>query len=861
MDSVSEARDRRLPLAGVWDLTWTEAGACARPRDLDALEVRWLPAPVPGTVAGALALATADGAVHRPVPDERHIDRLDWWYRRSFQAPAALDGEEAVLSLEGIATVSEVFLNGRRLLASDSMFASHERDVGALLGDENEIVVCCRALAPLLAGRRRPRARWRTRLVAEGNLRFHRTMLLGRAPGFAPGPAVAGLWRPAAIERRRGLVLERPRMRARPDGRDGVLECSARVRALPGFELPDELTVAVASGGSTVTGTLAVDRVDARSGACSGAVTVPDAERWWPHTHGRPALYEVTIGGPDAVLHRARVGFRALESPGEVEADGLDLRVNDVPVFARGAVWAPPDLRAPHCDREALRDILARVAGAGMNMVRVHGTAAYESDAFYELCDELGILVWQDFMFANLDYPDGDPAFIAEVEREARAQLERLGHHPCLAVLCGSSEVAQQVAMLGLDRELAHGPLYRRLLPELVREAQVDAPYAPSAPCGPELPFRYDRGVANYFGVGAYLRPLSDARLSGVRFATECLAFANVPDDDALADLDTPGGLAVHHPGWKAGVARDAGEGWDFDDVRDHYLRLLLDVDPVALRWSDQERYLQLSRVVTGEVMADVFGEWRRGGSACRGALVLWLKDQRPGAGWGLLDHRGRPKAVMHHLRRALAPVAVWTTDEGLRGIDVHVANDRPTPQRAVLRVALYRDFAVRVDAAQEEITIEPHGYLRRSVAGLIGRFVDASWAYRFGPPAQDLVAVTLQGRDGAVISQAFRFPAGRPLSACTADELGLEAQLQPGPEGPPQLRVRSRRFAYGVRVEVPGFVAGDDWFGVEPGGERILELAPAEPGAGRDAPGGAGAAGALTALNLVGRVRIAPPG
>src|SRR5207248_8354521 len=114
--------------------------------------------------------------------------------------------------------------------------------------------------------------------------------------------------------------------------------------------------------------------------------------------------------------------------------------------------------------------------------------------------------------------------------------------------------------------------------------------------------------------------------------------------------------IVVHHPRWKAGVPRDAGAGWDFEDVRDHYLRLLFDLDPPALRSVDHERYLELSRAVSGEVMAEVFGEWRRGRSPCGGALVLWLSDLAPGAGWGLLDHGGDPKVAYHYLRRALAP-------------------------------------------------------------------------------------------------------------------------------------------------------------------------------------------------------------
>ena len=134
-------------------------------------------------------------------------------------------------------------------------------------------------------------------------------------------------------------------------------------------------------------------------------------------------------------------------------------------------------------------------------------------------------------MFANLDYPISDEDFRATVEREAREQLGRLAGRPSLAVMCGNSEVEQQVAMLGLDPELGRGELFGELLPRLVEEAGIDAVYLPSAPCGGERPFRPDRGVANYYGVGGYRRPLEDARRAEVRFAAECLAFANVPDD------------------------------------------------------------------------------------------------------------------------------------------------------------------------------------------------------------------------------------------------------------------------------------------------------------------------------------------
>jgi beta-mannosidase len=829
-----------------WRCASTLPGECGEPAALDRLD--WTPTRMPGTAAGALRQAGRWQA-----GDGRDFDTSDWWFRASVDAEPAGDGEEVVLALDGIATVAEVYLNGERVLDSDSMFAAHELDVGGLLRGHNELAICCRALGPLLRVSRRPRARWRTRLVSDGNLRFFRTMLLGRAPGFAPGPAVVGPWRPVGLERRRALVVQalelRPSVAA---GQEGVLAARAMIRTLADEPLRElELELSGPTGAHR-----AELRLEPTPGgtAASGTVSVPQVELWWPHTHGSPTLYQARllarVGAAQVCIDAGRVGFRRLEAGKDLERDGVRLSLNNVPIFARGAVWTPLDLAAPHSTEAELRRVLGSVLDGGMNMLRVPGIACYESEAFYDLCDELGILVWQDFMFANLDYPEQDATFMESVQREAEQVLAALGRRPSLAVLCGSSEVAQQVAMLGLDPGLASGPLYGELLPSLVAAAAVDAPYVPSTPWGGDLPFRPDRGIANYYGVGAYLRPLEDARRSEVRFAAECLAFSNVPDEARLESIETPAGLTAHAHGAKSGVPRDVGAGWDFADVRDHYLNLLFGLDPIALRSIDHDRYLELSRFTTGEVMAEVFGEWRRDASPCAGGLVLWLSDLQPGAGWGVLDHRGRPKVAYHHLRRALAPVAVWSTDEGLGGVVAHVANDRPGPLQATLRVALYRDFELLVGEARRTLELGPHSGCEHNVETLLCRFVDASWSYRFGPPAQNLIVLSLEAprqAAEALISQSIRFPAGRPVGSESADRLDLSATVDEVDDHGAVLSLRARRFVYGVRVRAPGFVPQDDGFSLEPGHERRLCLPRLTHDAEPD--------GWVTALNLSGRV------
>ena len=151
--------------------------------------------------------------------------------------------------------------------------------------------------------------------------------------------------------------------------------------------------------------------------------------------------------------------------------------------------------------------------------------------------------------------------------------------------------------------------------------------------------------------------------------------------------------------------------------------------------------------------MAATFGEWRRSRSACAGALVWTLNDPLPGAGWGVVDAAGRPKAAYWYLKRALAPVAVWMTDEGTNGISVHVANDRGVSLSARLEIALHRRDGTAVDTAASDLELGPHTTSELSVEGLLGHFADAGYAYRFGPAPHELVVVTLS-TTGALRSQ-----------------------------------------------------------------------------------------------------------
>ena len=783
----------------------------------------WGPAIVPGTAAASLRALGQWNFESAP----RKFDAEEWWYRSRFAAEPAAAGERAVLAFGGLATLAEVWLNGSPLLRSANMFLEHDCDVGALLAHDNELTIRFTSLDDFLKVRR-PRPRWRAPMVANQQLRWARTTLLGRTPGWSPPAAAVGPWRPVWLERRRLLEFEGMRLQAALAGGDGRVTLDCGLVQLGGADVKSAQLI-VERKGARQSIALDVLRAPLR---VHGEMTIPNADLWWPHTHGDPALYRIFLqfsvhdpqrGGAAVVdVDLGHVGFRQVHL--DREGGRFAVSVNGVKVFCRGASWTPLDCVSLQTDPDACEEALQRVTEAGMNMLRVAGPMVYESDHFLDSCDSRGILLWQDFMFANMDYPADDAAFMHSVRLEAQQQLARLQSRPSLAVLCGNSEGAQQAAMSGAAREHWAPALFETDLAALAREYCADVPYCPSSTHGGAFPHQSSTGASSYYGVGAYLRPLSDARRADVRFASECLAFANVPENETLALLAADAAaLRCHHGRWKERVPRDTGAGWDFDDVRDHYAAELYRADPMRMRYADHDRYLQVARAVSGEVMAAAFGEWRRLRSSCGGALIWFLRDLWPGAGWGVLDSTGLPKAAYYYLKRALQPVAIFVSDEGNNGLAIHVANDAPSNLRARLELRLFRYSELVGTVMATSLSVDAASAVELPATDLFEGFSDLSYAYRFGPPPYELLAATLSREDGAVLAQAFHFPLGLP-NALDA-KVGLSALLTPLDAQLYELRIQSSGFAQSVHVDMPGFLSEDQYFHMAPKSTRTLQL------------------------------------
>ncbi|CAM2138359.1 beta-mannosidase [Pararobbsia alpina] len=822
--------DTSVAIEHGWTVLGTDAGAFATPADLPAAlhgTSDWIAAKVPGTVAQALRDSgrwAGDAPRAEDNPDTR-----DWWYRTEFEGSGV-----RMLRCEGLATIAEVWVDGALRLQSRNMFATHEIELD--LGDDpaqrHTLHLVFRAMqAPTLR-----RQRWRQKLISQAALRGVRSAALGRMPGWcAPVPAV-GPWRRIALVDLREQWISHVDIETRVIDGDGIVNLRVEIRA-------PRLARQACAGGKRQDGGAfvsmmcgeergAMHRVD--SNVFEGEIRMPSVRLWWPHTHGETMLHDLSVEIGGGRFDLGRVGFRTVEADHGTDGAGFALVVNGVRVFCRGACWTAADLVALPATREAYEPWLRAARDANMNMIRIAGVMTYEANPFFELCDELGILVWQDMMFANFDYPADDLAFSEDVSAEVEQLLLRTQANPSLAVICGGSEVAQQAAMFGVESRSALPEFFTDRLPSLVARYRPDLVYVPNSPSGGELPFQPDTSVAHYYGVGAYKRGFDDIRRSNVRFASECLALSNVPAEESLAVL-----MPEVVPGsedWKRGVPRDNGADWDFEETRDHYVSTLYGLDPVALRETDPRRYLDAGRAVSVDLVTEVFSEWRRHGASCAGGLVWQLQDLRPGAGWGVIGVDGRPKAAWYAMRAVFKPVQLLITDEGLNGLHLHIVNDRPTPLRARLELASLRNGETPLLQAGIDVDVEPHSSKRINASAVVGRFFDFTYAYRFGPREHDVTIATLHDRlVPHVLDTAFHLPErtlGEPV------DTGLTARVERDVTDHGWVLVLSAtRFARMVQIVDPHYIAEDNFFSLAPARERRVRLTSKDASAG--APSG----------------------
>lgn len=605
-----------------------------------------IPATVPGTVHTDLLSAglIADPYVSQNEADLQWIGRSSWRYQTQFDWVADA-GERTELVFHGLDTVASASLNGTGLLSASNMHRTYRVDVSDIISSgANELVVDFQAPVPYAEAQ----AADHGSLPHTNHHPYNQIRKMACNFGWDWGPdlATVGLWRQVDIETwstaRIGSVRLQPDVD--PDG-NGRVTADVSVEFAGGS--PDALTLNGEIAGRAFTETMPKGAT-----TTSFTVDVGPVELWWPHTMGKQPLYGCTIDlrVDDQPLDRVErtIGFRQIHIEQQADAEGSSwqLFVNRQPMWVRGANWIPNDAFPSRVSADDYRTRIDQARDAQIDLLRVWGGGIYESDDFYDACDELGVLVWQDFLFTCAAYPERDD-FAAEVAAEARDNIVRLAPHPSLALWNGNNENLWGFEDWGWKEPLDGRPwgngYYRELLPDLVAELDPGRPYIPGSPYSPgdNHPNDPSRGIIHIWDVWN-THDYADYRRYQARFVSE-FGYQAPATYSTLREALSGSEMSKHAPALLS--HQKAKDG--MDKLRrglDAHLRDPDDFDD----WHFLAQLNQARAISLGV-------EWFRSLKQMSGSVVWQLNDCWPVVSWSAIDGSGRKKPLWYALRRAYA--------------------------------------------------------------------------------------------------------------------------------------------------------------------------------------------------------------
>ncbi|MBK3639327.1 glycoside hydrolase family 2 protein [Streptomyces sp. MBT33] len=600
-----------------------------------------LPAAVPGCVHTDLLAAGVipDPFVGANETEVAWVARREWTYETELRGGAG-GHEQTDLVFDGLDTVAEVTVDGHVLGRTRNMHRSYRFDVTGLQGRLSVRFVSAYAEAEAVRGRlgERPAA-------YREPYQYVRKMACSFGWDWGPTLVTAGIWRPVRLESWSTARIARVRPLVTVEDGVGVVELHVEVeRSRVEAPLAVEATVGGTRVRGEIVGTAGVVRL-----------RVPDARLWWPRGYGEQPLYDVEL----TLLHegdaldgwRRRVGFRTvrLDTSADAHGTGFTLVVNGERLFARGVNWIPDDVFPSRVTRERYRERLGQAARAGVDLVRIWGGGIYESGDFYDACDELGLLVWQDFPFACAAYPEEQP-LRGEVEAEARENVVRLMPHPSLVLWNGNNENLWGFRDWGWEARLAGDSwgegYYLGVLPRVVAELDPTRPYTAGSPwSGSWERHPNDPAHGTHHSWEVWNRAdYSEYRREVPRFVAE---FGwQAPPAYATLRRALPGEeLAPDSPGMLHHQKAEDGNGKLERGLARHF----------ALPKGDFDRWHYLTQVNQARAVAAGIEHWRSHWPRCAGTVVWQLNDCWPVTSWAAIDGDGREKPLYHELRRLYA--------------------------------------------------------------------------------------------------------------------------------------------------------------------------------------------------------------
>ncbi len=788
----------------------------------------WLPIDIPGGVHRTLLAA---GRIPDPFYDQNEKDvawmeEREWWYRMPLTIPEAPlnEGERMLLVFTGVDTFATFYLDGQEIGRSENMFRPAEFDISeqAKPGATQTLAICFHP--PLLAVEDRPKGPW-----PENDPRTAmRKAQYGFGWDWGPRLPTIGLWRPAELRRVRGGTITGVHLTTvelAPDARQAVVKI--RVEAEPvSPQGPLSAEITLAEPGSDRRWQATVTAADEEEGLDQSVyLTIPEPKLWWTHDLGDQPLYTLSVilkvGDRVADSTTVQAGIRTIVLDQAVDTAEPGTRffrffLNGVPTFAKGANWIPADSFVGAIPDARYTNLLTLARDANMTMLRVWGGGIYEHDIFYDECDRLGILVWQDFMFACAGYPENED-FAREVDLEARYQVRRLRSHPCMALWCGNNENQWITDSIYWNRpKPPYGELYYNvIIPEAVATLDGSVPYWPGSPYGGDDYNSMEDGDRHNWDAwhGQFPRRFGEEPRS--EFTPESVSYRRYGEDlgrfisefglHASPVVETlrraiPEDQRFHH---------SASMDWHNKDTPKNKGDMLM--ESVTGVPETLEDYIDFSQIAQADGLKFGIEHFRRRTPHCSGALVWQLNDCWPVLSWSVIDYDGFGKAGYYYLGRVFSPVLASFREEG-DAVALWITNDTRLAVTDTVTVTLGAFSGDVLHRENVEIAVGPH----------------TSAEVRAWPAPSDGADRYLRAESGSAL-----FPANRHFFVPIKDlkRAAARPELTFAPIDPHTLRATvaapADGYAYFVHLgcPVPGTRFSDNFIDLAPGERRTLTV------------------------------------
>lgn len=789
----------------------------------------WLPATVPGTVHQDLIDNDKLVNPFYGLNEEKvqWVEKEDWQYRTTFiVTKEQLARQAAVLKFEGLDTYADIYLNGSLLERTDNMFVGYELPVKEVLREgENRLQVYFHS--PI----KQAMPQWETDgfdYPADNDHSKIRVSIYSRKAPYSFGwdwgirLATSGIWRPVTLEFYDAASIEDFYVHQESVNKElakvnNVLEVKSVATA------PQQAEVTLTYSYKDEPEVKEQKNVTLQPGCneISLPIEIANPHLWMPNGWGEAALYDfelsVKVDGRVVASEKKRIGLRTVKVVLEDDKDGKAFYfvVNGQPMFAKGSNFIPNDALLPNVTAERYYQLMKDVKDAHHNMIRVWGGGIYEDNRFYEAADEMGILVWQDFIFACTTYPS-DPNFLRRVAEEAEYNIKRLRNHASLAMWCGNNEIYEGMRFWGWKRryknpviweEMQEGynKLFHQLLPDMVKKYDADRFYMHGSPYEANWgrPNTWKIADSHNWGTWYGRKPFESLDKELPRFMSE-FGFQSFPEMKTLATFAEPKDYALESKVMNAHQKASIGNA-----LIKKTMALYYDVP------EDFEELVYKGLVLQGYGIRHGIEAHRRNRPYCMGSLYWQLNDSWPVVSWSSIDYYGNWKAMHYQGKRAFAPVLLNVFQEGDDLCFYTLSDELKDYKDATLQWKLM-DFNGKV---LNKKTVK--GEVQANVSAVFHKEAYSDWAT---DPTRTLLLVTLKDRQGKVLSEVihyFSFPKDQELP-----DAKVSYKIKTF-DGKCEVTLSAKQLARDIFVEIPvqGAKFTDNFFDLLPGQTKKITI------------------------------------